>query len=235
MLPKIQSPTFGVTQPSTQKQILLRPFLVKEEKILLMAKESGEKEDIYNAICQIVQNCVIADDFDVNNIPIYDLEWLFIRLRAISVNNIVKFTVEDSDDGIEYNLECNLDDVEVLFPKEHSGKVMLDEEVGLLLTHPTPTIAEKLKQAETMTDVIYETIKACIVTVFDSEETYEWKDYSDADKDAWLESLGVEAYNSLAMYFQTTPRIEHVVEYENSTGKKKKVVFRTLNDFFSLG
>ena len=234
-LPQVQTPTFTVVQPSTKKDLIIRPFLVKEEKILLVAKESKEHVDVYNSIKQVVQNCVLTEGFDVNNVPIYDLEFLFIKLRAVSVNNVVKFTVEDSDDGIEYQLECDLDEVEVLFPDNHTNKIMIDDEYGVILNSPTPQIADSLKDLTNLTDIIYETIMHCIECVFDNDDTYEWKNNTEEDKIAFLDSLPLEAYNKIAAFFQTSPRIEPVVQYENCNGKTKKVVFRSLNDFFMLG
>jgi len=234
-LPQVQTPTFSVVQPSTKNDLIIRPFLVKEEKVLLVAKESKEHADVYAAIKQVVQNCVLTEGFNVNDVPIYDLEYLFIKLRAVSVNNVVKFTVEDSEDGIEYALECDLDEVEVTFPDNHTNKIMIDDEFGVILNAPTPTIADSLKDLTNLTDIIYQTIMHCIECVFDNDDTYEWSANSEEDKAAFLDSLPLEAYNNIAAFFQTSPRIEHVVEYENSNGKKKKVVFRSLNDFFMLG
>lgn len=234
-LPQVQTPTFTIIQPSTQKELIIRPFLVKEEKILLVAKESKDNADVYNSIKQVVQNCVLTEGFDSNNVPIYDLEYLFIKLRAVSVNNVVRFTVEDSDDGIEYQLECDLDEVEVLFPQNHTNKIQIDDEYGVILNPPTPAIADKLKDLTNLTDIIYETIKECIDVVYDSEDTYEWATSTEEEQTAFLDGLPLEAYNKISAFFQTTPRIEHVVEYENSNGKTKRVVFRSINDFFMLG
>ena len=158
-LPLVQAPTFTIVQPSTQKELLIRPFLVKEEKILLIAKESAEDKDVYGSVKQVVQNCVLTDGFDVNDIPVYDLEYLFIKLRSVSVSNIVKFSVEDSDDGITYDLEANLDEVEVNFPADHDNKIMITDDVGVVLRAPTPQLAEQIKGMTDIADIIYETIK----------------------------------------------------------------------------
>lgn len=233
-LPKIQTPTFSITQPSTQKDIIIRPFLVKEEKILLIAKESKEDKDVYGAVKQVCQNCVLTEGFDINTVPIYDLEYIFIKLRALSVNNIVKFVVEDSDDGLEYNLEANLDEVEVIMPENFTNKIMITDDVGVMLKAPTAKLADKLKTVDNISDVIYETIKECIDMVFDEEETYEWAGESNTDKEIFLDSLPIEAYDRLGTYFENSPKIEYVVNYENSLGKQKRVVFRNITDFFTL-
>lgn len=234
MLPKFQTPVFSIIQPSTKKEIRYRPFLVKEEKILLMAKESDDKSDVYNAIKQVVNNCVMEENFDVDMIPIYDLEYLFIKIRSASVNNIVKFQVEDSDDSQVYNLEVDLNDVEVIFPKNHSNKIMISDTIGVVMSYPTPALSEKIKNMSTATDIIYETILNCIEYVFDEEDTYPWIQEPAAEKQLFLESIPIDVYQKFNVFFNTAPKIEHVVKYVNSEGTEKKVVFRNINDFFML-
>ena len=234
-LPKIQTPTFETTLPSTGDKIYYRPFLVKEEKILLVAKETGETNEVYNAIKQVINNCVLHDSFNIDKCATFDLEYLFIKIRAVSVGNIVKFKVEDSDDGIEYDLQLDLNEVEVIHPKEVNRKVMLNDDVGLMMKYPTPQVSEEIKDAENVNDVTYELIKQCIESVFDENDVYPWDQESKTDKDLFLETLPVESYKEISKFFQNMPKIEHVVEYENSNGQKKKTVFRNLNDFFTLG
>jgi len=234
-LPKIDTPTFSLELPSSKEEIIFRPFLVKEEKILLTAKESGEKIDIYNAIKAIINNCVLTDGFDVNKVPIFDMEFIFIQIRAVSVGNIVKFKVEDSDDGITYDLELDLYDVKVNFPEDHSTKVMITDDVGLILKYPTPKISDELSSKQSLSEVTDVTINACIDQIFDDEEVYLWKQESEKDKKDFLESLPIDAYNQIQKFFETSPQIEHVVTYTNSNNTEKRVVFRDLDDFFTLG
>ena len=234
-LPKIDTPTFAMNLPSTKEEIMYRPFLVKEEKILLTAKESGEKIDIYNAIKAIINNCVLNEGFDVNEVPIFDMEYIFIQIRAVSVGNMVKFKVEDSDDGITYDLELDLHEVEVQFPEGHDTKVMITDEVGLILKYPTPKISNELSGKQSLTDITDVTINACIDQIFDDEEVYLWKQESEKDKKDFLESLPIDAYNQIQKFFETSPQIEHVITYTNSNNQEKRVVFRDLDDFFTLG
>jgi len=234
-LPKIAAPTFELTQPSTGETLQYRPFLVKEEKILLTSKESGESSDVFRAVKQIVNNCVVNDDFDVDKIPLFDMEYIFIQLRAQSVDNIVKFQVEDSDDGIVYDLELNLNDVEVQMPeKQHDGIVKISDDIGVKLNYPTAKMANTLKEAKTMTEVIYEMIMNSVEYVFDAEDTYPWSKESRKDKEEFIESLPVDAYEEISRFFDDSPKIEHVVTYKNSQEKEKRVVFRNLDDFFTL-
>ena len=234
-LPKIATPTFELELPSTKEKLTYRPFLVKEEKVLLIAKESGEKIDIYNAIKTIVNNCVLKDGFDVNNIPIYDMEYLFIKIRSVSVGNVVKFQVVDSNDGITYDLELDLEEVVVQFPEGHDSKIMITDEIGLTLSHPTPAISDKIMDAKSMVELSDKTLDACIETIYDAEDVYAWKQQSKKDKEDFIDSLPVEAYNKIQEFFATAPKIEHIVTYTNSEGTEKKVVFRDLEDFFQLG
>jgi hypothetical protein len=234
-LPKIASPTFELIQPSTQEKLLFRPFLVKEEKLLLVAKESGEKSDIHNAIKQIVNNCVLKDDFDVNKIPIFDMEYIFINIRSKTVSNIVKFKVEDSTDNLEYELELNLDDVKVTFNEQHTKKIQINENIGIVMSYPLPTIEEKIKSLKSITDVTFETVKECVDYVYDENNVYKWSETSETEKEQFLDTLDRETFVKITDFFDTMPKIQHIVTYTNSLGEEKKVMFRNLEDFFTLG
>lgn len=234
-LPKIAAPTFELIQPSTGKSLQYRPFLVKEEKILLTAKESGEASDIFQAIRQIVNNCIVNEDFDVDKVPLVDMEYIFIQLRSKSVDNIVKFRVEDSEDGQTYDLQLDLNDVQVQMPeKKHDGIIQINDETGLKLTYPTAKISESMKGLNTLTDIVYAMIMESIEYIFDSDNTYPWSKESKKDKEDFIESLPVNVYEKINEFFSELPKIEHVVNYTNSLGKEKKVVFRNLDDFFTL-
>lgn len=234
-LPKISTPTFECELPSTKESIRYRPFLVKEEKVLLIAKESGEKVDIYNAIKTIVNNCVLKEGFDVNSCPTWDMEYLFIKIRAVSVGNIVKFKVIDSTDGIEYDLQLDLNEVVVEFPDNLDNKIMLTDDIGLMLKYPTPALSDEIAGVENLVELNEKMIGECIDTIFDAEDVYSWKQESAKDKKEFLDNLPVEAYNKIQEFFANSPKIEHVVTYTNSEGKEKRVVFRDLEDFFQLG
>ena len=233
-LPKIETPTFELTQPSTQEKVFIRPFLVKEEKILLMAKESGERIDVYNAVRQIVANCVVTDSFNIDTATLYDIEYLFLKIRAVSIDNMVNFTVEDSTDGITYDLQVDLNEVEVTFPEGHSNKIEINETCGMVLRHLTPAVTEKIAKLTTLTDISYATIQESIDHVYDEDDVYSWKEVSQKEKDEFMENLPLDVFKKIETFFESTPAIHHVVEYENSAGETKKVVFRNIDDFFTL-
>jgi hypothetical protein len=234
-LPKISTPTFECELPSTKEKILYRPFLVKEEKVLLIAKESGEKIDIYNAIKTIVNNCVLKEDFNVNTLPVFDMEYLFIQIRSVSVGNVVKFKVQDSTDGIEYDLELDLNDVVVQFSEDHSNKIMITDDIGITLKYPTPAMSDAMVKVENMVDLTDKMLDACIDTIYDEDDVYSWKQESKKNKQEFIDMLPIDAYNKIQKFFETSPKIEHIVNYTNSEGTEKRVVFRDLDDFFQLG
>jgi hypothetical protein len=233
-LPKIAHPTFDLIQPSTGEKLLYRPFLVKEEKILLIAKESGDKHDIHNAIKQIVNNCVIKENFDVNKIPIFDMEYIFINIRAKSVSNIIEFKVEDSTDELEYSFELNLDEVEVQFDESHNKKIQVNDTIGIMMKYPNAEIGDKILNMKSMTDITFETIMQSIDYVYDEESVYPWHETSLKEKEEFLDTLDRKAFENIINFFGTMPKIEHVIEYENSKQEKKRIVFRNLEDFFTL-
>ena len=235
MLPKIATPTFELNLPSTGEKILYRPFLVKEEKALLFAKQSGERVDMINAIKSVISSCVLNDDFDIEKITIFDMEYLFIKIRAMSVGNEIEFTVKDSTDEQTYTFTLNLDEVEVKFPEEQKKEVLLDDNLGIMMKYPTMNLSDKIAEKTDVLDVAFETIKNCIDYVFDRETTYSWDASTEEEKDEFLECLSKKQYEMLTSFFQKIPKIEHVFEYQNSLGEDKKVYFRKIEDFFLLG
>lgn len=233
-LPKIATPTFELTQPSTGKQIQFRPFLVKEEKALLIAKESGERQDIFNSMKQVISNCVLTEGFSVDSVPLFDMEYIFLKIRSKSVNNIVKFKVDDSTDKKTYDLELDLEEVEVKFPENLESKVMVTDTVGIMLKYITPEVSDAINEETSDTEIIFHTLNHCIDYVFDEDNVYPWKDYSEKDREEFVNTLPIEAYNKVQAFIENMPSLEHIVTYTNSEGKEKKVVFRSLDDFFTF-
>lgn len=235
MLPKIAIPSFETELPSTGEKILYRPFLVKEEKILLIAKQGGERSEILLAIREILSACILNEDFDVNKITLFDMEYLFIKLRTISVGNIIEFNVMDSTDNQTYNFEMDLEDVKIQFPENQEKKIMLDDNLGIVMKYPTMDLSDKLSDVDEVLDFAFETIKNCIDYVFDKDEIYDWKISSEEEKNEFLDSLSQKQYQAIVDFFQNIPKLEHIFEYTNSLGEAKKVYFRSIEDFFLLG
>lgn len=234
-LPKISHPIFELTLPSSKKVIKYRPFLVKEEKILLMAMQGEEPEEIINSIQQVINNCIISEDVKIEDLATFDLEYLFVKIRAKSVNNVIKLTYRDLEDDKKYDVEVNLDEVEVKFDPEHTNKIEVNKEQGFYLKYPKIDVSEKLKQASGETEIFFEVLKYCIEKIYDGDNVYLSSEASPEELDEFIQSLDVKSFKKIQNFFATMPKIYYEVKYTNSLGKEKVIPLSTLNDFFSLG
>lgn len=235
-LPKITTPVFDVTIPSSKKKIKVRPMLVKEEKILLIARESGDQGDILNAIKQVVNNCIMDDDFDINKLCIFDLEFLFIRLRAISINNITRVAYKDNEDEKIYQFDINLDEVKVIFPENIDKKIVINDETGVTLKYPDTTLyTDTFFLNKSETELFEHLIINCIETVFDGDKVYYARDFSKEELIEFIENLDVNTFNKFREFTSNLPKVEYVIKYKNDFGNERKIVLNALNDFFSLG
>ena len=233
-LPKVKYPTFEVKVPSTGKTIHYRPFLSTDDKILLTAKESGETVDVIRGITQVINNCVIDEDFDINKHPTFDMEYIFLKMRSKSIGNVIDIIIEDDEDYQEYKLNIDLDEVELDNDPSKDRKILLNENIGLIVNYPTPDLAEKLGEAKSASEATDIMIMECIDKVFDEESVYPWKDESREERKTFLENLSSVDYGKIEEFFRNSPKLTLIKTYKNSKGKEKSVDFNTLNDFFIL-
>lgn len=234
-LPKIEYPTFELIIPSSKKKIKYRPYFVKEEKILLMAQQTQNINEIIFAMKQVINNCVVTEDFDVNSLMIFDVEYLFLKLRAVSVNNIINLTYKDNEDQKNYTVALNLDEVEVKFNPEHSNKIVLSDTMTLYLKYPGMELPEKVVNATDTTTSFFELVKSCLDKLTVSEEDmYIFSEMTDAEKEEFLNTMTPSAFNKIKKFFETMPKLAHTIRYTNSLGHEQEIVLETLNDFFTL-
>lgn len=234
-LPKIGYPIFELNLPSTKQTIKYRPFLVKEEKILLTAQASGEPSDIIMAIRQVINNCILSSGIDIESLTTFDLEYLFIKIRAKSVNNVVTLTYRDLEDDKRYNVEVDLDKIEIKEDSTHTNKIDIGNGIGIVMKYPKADLANTLKAIEGEMDVFFEVFKNCIDYIYDSEQTYKSTDYTADELDEFVQSLDVETFKKIQDFFTTMPKLYYEVTYTNSLGNEKVIPLTTLNDFFTLG
>ena len=234
-LPKISHPTFELTLPSNGKKIKLRPFLVKEEKVLLMASQSEDTDEILNSLKQVISNCIIESDIELDELATFDIEYIFLKLRSRSVNNIIKLRYKDNEDEKSYDLELNLDDVEVKTFKDHNNKIEINKEIGFTMKYPKVSITEKLKDAKNQTDVFFEMLKSSIDIIYEGKNEYNALDSSDEELEEFIQDLDVKTFNKIQKFYETIPRLYHELKYTNSLGNERVVRLETLNDFFTLG
>jgi dGTP triphosphohydrolase len=163
------------------------------------------------------------------------MEYLFIKIRSKSIDNIVKFSVVDSEDGIEYSLQINLDEIEIKYPEDHKNEISINDDYVVVMKYPTPKLSEKISKLTTLADITFETISACIESVIADDGVILWDEVSQSEKNTFIDSLPIMTFEQIQKFFDTMPTIEHEVKYKNSLDKEKKVVFRDLEDFFTLG
>lgn len=232
--PKISHPTFAVEIPSSKKKITMRPFLVKEEKILLMAKASEDPSDILAAIKQIVNNCVVDTKFDIDAITIFDLEYMFIKLRSASVNNVSKLVYKDLEDEKDYTFEIDLNELKVEFPKETSNKITISPTSGIIMKYPPASLYDDKEFLNSDDESLFELIVRCVDKVYDGEEMFSAANHSKADVADFLENLDVKTFDAIREFLSNVPKIAYTIKYKNSLGHDRKIELNTLSDFFTL-
>jgi hypothetical protein len=233
-LPKINYPLFDVTIPSTDEKIKMRPFLVKEEKILLMAQTTGSAQDIVTSITQVVNNCIVGD-ININTLTTFDLEYLFIKLRARSVNNKIDVLYKDDEDGLQHKLEVDLDKIEISRDPEHNNNIKINDNLGLILRYPRTDMMKNLSEAKNEVDLYFEVVKNTIEKIYDADSVYNVSDYTEEELDEFLAALDVGSFKQVQKFLETMPKLKYEATYTNSLGNQKTITLSNLNDFFMLG
>ena len=231
-LPVINTPTYELVVPSTKETLVYRPFLVKEEKILLMAMEEEKDSQLNRALKQVVHNCTF-EKVDVGKLPLFDLEYIFLRIRAKSVGEVAKIQVLCEDDGETYvPVEIDLESIEVEFQEGHTTKIKLTDDIGIEMGYPTFEFLN-FKAGETEVNQLFDIIGSSIERVYEGETVYEKADFSKKDLKVFLESLTSEQFLRVQKFFETMPRLRHKLEVTNpKTKKKNEITLEGLQAFF---
>ena len=236
-LPKITTPTYELELPSTDEKVKFRPFFVKEEKILLIAMENDSQEEMLNAIKQIIKNCTF-DKINVEKIPLFDLEYIFLQLRAKSIGEISKFRILCPDDKKTYaDVEIDLTKVVVEVDEGHDNKIIIDDkkQVGLVLSYPSVALFKTANLISNDVKAVFDLIVQCVDHIFEGDKIYPAKDMKEKEIIDFLDDLPQKAFSKVRNFFATMPRIKHEIEIENPKTKvKSKVVLQGLQDFFEL-
>ena len=235
-LPKLTTPTYELEIPSTDEKISYRPFLVKEEKILLMAMESGKNEDIVNAVKQIVSECTF-NKLKLGTMPMFDVEYIFLNIRAKSIGEVSKLKLLCPDDNKTYaNVEVNLEEVQVQVSDDHTNKIELTDSMGMIMTYPTiDSFAESGIQqinANNMIDII----GSCVLQIYEDngEKVYEAKDQTKKELSEFIEQMNTSQFKQVQKFFDTMPRLKHEIKVKNpKTKKMNDITLSGLNDFFA--
>lgn len=226
-LPKIDVPIFSITLPSNDQVIKLRPFTVKEEKILLIANETKDPQEVLNAVIQIANNCILEDGVDAQSIPLVDLQYVFLQLRSKSVGNIAEIMVTDEEDQKQYKVEVDLDSVQIIKPEVNVPNVIqLTDEVGITLKYPTLDLA-RISQLTTEDLVLF-----CLVNIFDGDNVYEVSDNTEDELREFISSMSTPHVEKIKEFLEGVPRLQYTVSYTTESGKEKTIEIGNINDFF---
>jgi hypothetical protein len=228
-LPKIKHPTYKVVIPSTKKTITLRPFTVLEEKILLMAKSSNNSDDVIASIKQIVQNCIV-ESVDVDKMPTFDLEYIFIKLRSKSVGEIIELDYTDSITKEVIKFKLNLEDIEVKKDPNHTNKIMVQDNIGMVLKYPTLEDVKIIEASDKQEDAVFEVLYNCVESVFDDSSVY--PEFTKEELSDFIDSLPIDSMNKIREFFDTMPVIEHNVVLKNAAGDEKTITLKGITSFF---
>jgi hypothetical protein len=238
-LPKINTPTYELVLPSNGKKIKYRPFLVREEKILIMAMESEDMKQITDAIVQILSDCIITKDVKVESLATFDIEYLFLNVRAKSVGESVEVNITCPDDGeTQVEMSIDIDSIKVQKNKEHKNIIQLDENLSMKLKYPSleQFVENNFETAQANSEVgqSLAMITSCVEMIYNAEESWEASDYSKKELDEFIEQLNTKQFHQIEKFFTTMPKLSHTINVKNpNTGVESEVVLEGLASFFS--
>ena len=238
-LPKINTPTYELELPSNGKKIRYRPFLVREEKILIMALESEDMKQITSAIVQILSDCIQTKSVNVSELSTFDIEYLFLNVRSKSVGETVEVNITCPDDGeTSVQMEIEIDSIKVQKNKDHKNVIKLDENLSMKLKYPSleQFVENNFETNEQTSDVnkSLSMITSCIDMIYDSEESWSAADCTKKELDEFLEQLNTKQFKEIETFFTTMPKLSHTVKVKNPNTKvESEVVLEGLASFFS--
>tara|TARA_Y100001958_G_C21229759_1_gene555398 strand:- start:1169 stop:1885 length:717 start_codon:yes stop_codon:yes gene_type:complete len=236
-LPKIVTPTYELELPSSNKKINYRPFLVKEEKLLVLALESEDSTQITSAIKAVISDCVLTKGVKVESLPTFDIEYLFLNIRGKSVGESVDVNIICPDDGeTEVKVTINLDDIKVQFDEEHNKTIKLDDYINMDMKYPSldQFIRNNFEFESPDIDQSFDLIGSCIEKIYNEEEVWSTDDVTVQEVREFLEQLNSSQFKNIEKFFSTMPKLSHTIDVKNpKTKKKNKVKLEGLSSFFA--
>ena len=238
-LPTIETPSYELKLPSSSKKIKYRPFLVKEEKILILALESRDQNEITNAVTDVLKKCILTRGVKVDDLPTFDIEYIFLNIRAKSIGEDIKMMVTCPDDNeTKVPVTVYVDEIKVVRPEDHTTDIVLDDKMTLRMRYPSlnqfiDDNFEVEDEPETVVDKTFKVIADCMETVFTKEDAWDAKDYTPDERLKFVEQLSSKQYKQVEKFFATMPKLSHTIEVVNPNTKEKgSVVLEGLANFF---
>ena len=235
-LPKVGYPTYELELPSNGMTIKYRPFIVKEEKVLLLALESEDEKEVKQAVKDLIKNCV-QTRIKVEDLPSFDLEYLFMRIRASAVGEIITLNVTCRDDNkTQVEVKININDINVTKPEGHSNKVMLTDTMGIIMKYPSMDrfIETEFLGKNIKTEEVFEYIAESIDQIFDGEEVWDSSTTSKKEMLEWVETLTAKQFEAIQNFYETMPKLEHTFKATNpNTGEVSEYTVEGMQNFFA--
>ena len=238
-LPKINTPTYELTLPSNNKKVRYRPFLVREEKILVLAMESGDQKQITDAIVEIINDCLLTKNVDVAKLPTFDIEYLLLNVRSKSVGETVEVNVTCPDDGkTTVETSINIDDIKVKKDKGHKMIIKLDDKYSMKLKYPSiDQFIENnfdFDNADTNVSQALSMLSTCIDMIYDQEESWDASESTKEELGEFIDQLNTKQFKEVEQFFKTMPKLTHTLKVKNpNTDVESEVVLEGLVSFFS--
>ena len=236
-LPKISTPTYELVIPSTGKKIKYRPFLVKEEKILIIAMESEDTSQITNAVKDVIKSCIITRGIKVEELSTFDIEYLFLNIRGKSVGEEVEVLITCPDDGVtKVPMTISLDDIQVQIDESHSKDIRLDDNLTLRMRYPSMQefIKNNFSVENVGVDGTFEIITSCIEQVYNEEESWSASDCTKKELKDFVEQLSSKQFKEIENFFSTMPKLSHTITVKNpNTEVENEIVLEGLSSFFA--
>jgi hypothetical protein len=232
-LPVLDTPTFQVKLVSLSEPLKFRPFTVKEEKVFLIAEESGDDRDILNAIRQILQNCCLSD-VDVSKLPIFDTELFFLQLRSKSVSNVSNVKYRDLEDNITREFDIELDEIKATIDPNHSTTIALSPTITVSFKYPTIETLMKLESTDkTEIELVIELLAECLDSVYDGDELFPASEYAKEERLEFIDNMSKQNYDVIKEKFvDLMPKLVRTIKYKNSLGNDREIVLEGFRSFF---
>ena len=239
-LPKIATPTYELILPSNKKKITYRPFLVKEEKVLILAMESGESSEITRAVKTVLKDCILTRGVKIDTLPSFDIEYLFLNIRAKSVGEAVELLVTCPDDGVT-QVDCTVDirEIEVKFPEEHTSEIKVDDQIVLKMKYPSlqefidNNFNFETNDSRETIDRSFDIVASCVDMVYTKDESWSASDVTKKELVEWLQTFDSSQFKEVENFFNTMPKLTHTMTVTNPvTGKDNEIVLEGLSSFF---
>ena len=236
-LPKLSTPTYELEVPSTGKKIKYRPFLVKEEKILLLAMETEDEKQMADVVKTILSNCIQTARFKVETLSLFDIEYIFLNIRGKSIGETVELNVTCPDDGVTIvPIVLDLDDIKVQKSEDHTNVIKLTDEVSVVMKYPSMDlfIKNNMRESKSEIDDVFEIASMCIDQIVEGEDVYEASNFSKKEILEFLEGMDTKQFVEVQKFFETMPKLSHTVTIKNpETNVESEVVIEGLSSFFA--